>query len=245
MSFLDRIRGTPDFDKLVMEGEATVAGARKALAGIAKALEHKESAIRHAALVALKELAGKWQGFTNQAFLLPLFLGPLIGSMTDPDEFVRETAAEIVKSIATSGGEAVQMLSQHRALETLLIALKDSSPTTRGCAAETLGYLGDTRAVEPLIQALAEFPDDKYWEARQCAATALGMLRDQRAVAPLVAALREESWIMRRNSARALGMIGALAKESAPELRRVMTEEKELPEVRHEAKSALAIIEHQ
>ncbi len=54
-------------------------------------------------------------------------------------------------------------------------------PKIQRRAAETLGKLGDLRAVEPLIKALSG--------GNECAATALGKLGDPRAVAPLIKAL--------------------------------------------------------
>ena len=51
-----------------------------------------------------------------------------------------------------------------------------------GPAAEALGYLGDTRAVGPLIQILK----DEEPLVRGSAAFALGKLNDTRAVGPLI-----------------------------------------------------------
>ena len=73
----------------------------------------------------------------------------------------------------------------------------------RGRAAQTLGIVGDSRAVEPLIQALS---DADRW-VRMAAAWALGRLGDTRAVNNLVQALDDEDWLVRTEASRALGKI--------------------------------------
>ena len=67
-------------------------------------------------------------------------------------------------------------------------------------AAEALGKLGDTRAVEPLIEALGD--GSEY--VRNSAAGALGKLGDTRAVEPLIEALEDEYGKIRRAAAEAL-----------------------------------------
>ena len=74
----------------------------------------------------------------------------------------------------------------------------------RGRAAQTLGLVGDSRAVEPLIQALS---DADRW-VRMAAAWALGRLGDARAVSKLIQALDDEDWLVRTEASRALGRIG-------------------------------------
>lgn len=80
-------------------------------------------------------------------------------------------------------------------------------------AAKALGKIGDTRAVEPLIQALR----DEDWEVRSGAARALGEIGDARAVEPLIQTLFKEKDFnpaldvrdfVREEVALALGKIG-------------------------------------
>ena len=53
--------------------------------------------------------------------------------------------------------------------------------------ARVLGKIGNTRAVEPLIEALKDRPEDgTYWQTRAAVASALGMFKDVRAVEPLI-----------------------------------------------------------
>lgn len=74
----------------------------------------------------------------------------------------------------------------------------------RRYAASALGTLGDVRAVEPLLQTLAD-PSDAV---RMGAATALGKIGDARAVEPLLHALADSSFYVRQYTAKALGEIG-------------------------------------
>ena len=53
--------------------------------------------------------------------------------------------------------------------EAIIIALKDKHLFVRKTAAETLGQMGDTRAIEPLITLLGE----KKWSLRKTSAEAL------------------------------------------------------------------------
>ena len=68
-------------------------------------------------------------------------------------------------------------------------------------AADVLGRLGDSRAVEPLLATLK----DSDVGVRHMAAYALGELKDRRAVGPLIAALRDSSYFVRGMAAWALG----------------------------------------
>ncbi len=79
---------------------------------------------------------------------------------------------------------------------------KDAYGVMRRAAAETLGQIGDPRAVEPLIAALR---DDGV---RMAAIEALGQIRDPRAVEPLAAALNDREYSCREAAAEALGKIG-------------------------------------
>lgn len=67
-------------------------------------------------------------------------------------------------------------------------------------AARILGELGDTRAVEPLIDAL----QNEYWLTRHWSAVSLGNLKDKRAVKSLTQALRDEHKEVRNMARRAL-----------------------------------------
>ena len=86
----------------------------------------------------------------------------------------------IVQAVATLGEPAVPPLIE---------ALRDGDGYVRSGAAEALGKIGDRRAVEPLIAALAppeDSEDGEHVEACVQIVTALGLLGDARAIAPLV-----------------------------------------------------------
>jgi HEAT repeat protein len=73
----------------------------------------------------------------------------------------------------------------------------------RGQAARALGYIGDRRAIEPLIAALK----DKDPHVRNRAAGGLGnpAIEDARVVEPLIAALNDEFWRVRATAVVGLG----------------------------------------
>jgi HEAT repeat protein len=68
-----------------------------------------------------------------------------------------------------NAAEALGRIGDVRAVEPLLIALKESITDVRNISAEALGKIGDARAIEPLITAL----DDNSWNVRSAAARAL------------------------------------------------------------------------
>ncbi|MBE7468275.1 MAG: HEAT repeat domain-containing protein [Anaerolineales bacterium] len=76
----------------------------------------------------------------------------------------------------------------------------DSPKWKRHSAAKALGYLGDNRALEPLLTILW----DENSGMQKSAAKALGYLGDNRAVEPLLAALRDESRGVRESAVDAL-----------------------------------------
>jgi HEAT repeat protein len=75
---------------------------------------------------------------------------------------------------------------------------------TRWQAAQALGELADSRAVEPLIETL----DDSNQWVRIVAAEALGQIGDENATPALLPALNDESIWVRHASVVALGQIG-------------------------------------
>ncbi|MGA2104713.1 HEAT repeat domain-containing protein [Methanoregula sp.] len=88
-------------------------------------------------------------------------------------------------------------------LEGLVEMLSDDNEGKRWKAAESLGRMGDPRAVEPLIDTL--WDDDV--RVRLKAAWALGMLRDPRALYPLQKLYRIEREDARESIQEAMEMI--------------------------------------
>ena len=87
--------------------------------------------------------------------------------------------------------------------DALIAMLSDDNEGTRWKAAESLGRLGDARAVEPLIDTL--WDDDA--RVRLKAAYALGMLGDPRALGPLQKLYRIEREDARETIREAMDMI--------------------------------------
>lgn len=88
------------------------------------------------------------------------------------------------------------------AVEPLIAALKSRDWSVRVFAAEALGAIGDTRAVEPLIAAL------KDEEVCPSAITALGRIGDPRAIEPLKPFRDDEDWSTLNAAAEALQKLG-------------------------------------
>lgn len=99
-----------------------------------------------------------------------------------------------------------------------LTALKDDNARVRTRAAEALGQIKDTRAIEPLIAALK----DENADVRREAAEALGRMKDTRAIEPLMAALEDLS--VQSEAARALKRLGVSQKTISVKEQRVQEE---------------------
>ena len=132
-------------------------------------------------------------------------------------------------------GTDVKKLKQSRNIQGLILALKNRDPKIQYDAAEALGDMGDTMAVEPLVTALK---NDEYsgvrWKAAEAlskigapsvealigtlrhhdddvrwkAAIALGEIGDPRAIEPLISLLSDEDRFVKSHAALALGAMG-------------------------------------
>ncbi|MGA7075782.1 MAG: HEAT repeat domain-containing protein [Halobacteriota archaeon] len=103
------------------------------------------------------------------------------------------------------GTQDVQEMKEKRDVDGLIKALgykKDSG--VRRDAAEALGEVGDSRAVEPLVWAL----NDEDSLVRRDAAGTLKKIGDSRAVEPLIRALNDEDTYVRRDAEEALDKLG-------------------------------------
>ncbi len=144
---------------------------------------------------------------------------PLLG---DKDEFVRQEAAYALGR--TKSRNAVTPLIERVA--------KDKKEGVRGAAAVALGLIGDESAVVSLTQVLsaqtslpgmkAKKSTEKNVFVLRAAAVSLGQIGSRAGLPALVAALEDEgtSDDVRREAARALGLIGDPAAE--PALRKVL-----------------------
>lgn len=115
----------------------------------------------------------------------------LVALLKSPYQLDREKSSDYLGEIGDPG-----------AVPALIEALND--PTISWLAAESLGKIGDTRAVGPLIAVLGS---DEKW-LRRNAAEALGKLHASFAVEPIIQLLSDKKHDVRQLSAWALGQIG-------------------------------------
>jgi HEAT repeat protein len=133
-------------------------------------------------------------------------LRQLVGQLTDPNDGVREHAADDLEFFDEGGiFDVWRVYDKSRAVEPLVAALKDKDSKVRSNAAKALGHLArtDPRAAEPLVAALKD-PDS---EVRSNAAEALGTRTDPRAVEALIATLRDSDSKVRAMVVRSLSDI--------------------------------------
>ena len=112
----------------------------------------------------------------------------------DPDENVRVVAANAMGAF----------VGIPEVVDTLIAALGDWSPVARAAIVQSLGKLGDARALKPLLRLLQwDLP-----EVKREAAAALGEIGNTVAVTALIKALKDWDAGVRREACRALGNLG-------------------------------------
>lgn len=140
------------------------------------ALQHHDDDVRWKAAIALGEIGD------------PRAIEPLIRLLCDEDRFVKSRAAHALGMI----GEA--------AVDPLIRALREGDGNLRWGAAIALGKIRDTRAIEPLINALA----DKYENVRAESAKSIAAF-GKPAMAPLLNFLKYSGGSTRLEVVTALG----------------------------------------
>lgn len=110
-----------------------------------------------------------------------------------------------VNKLVEVDGEYVKEDLSNLNVQEWINKLKDNDEDVREEAAITLGLIGDTSAVMPLIATLKN--DDKSI-VRENAARALGWLKDQRAVNPLISAIYDKHPFVGRDAIEALVFMG-------------------------------------
>lgn len=158
---------------------------------------------------------------------------PLIDALTDEDSWTRVYAADVLgrigdrraavpllaalesenEYVVMATAEALVSLRDTGAAPTLISVLEDKGRESwrREQAAELLGKLGDTRAVEPLGTAL----EDAKVDVRRSAAEALGQLGDTRGASVFIADLQDQNSYIRGLAEEALERIGGSEAERA------------------------------
>jgi HEAT repeat protein len=133
----------------------------------------------------------------------PVFIKQLIADLRGFDKDRRRTA---VMKLGMAGGE--------EAVRALIMTVRNDHEDliTRGRAAMMLGKLRDSRAVEPLIQALYApgFTTPVY------AAEALGKLGDKRAIEPLINALDSANESLVKAAGASLKQLGYVGQDDQP-----------------------------
>jgi len=166
-------------------------------------------------LLTATENLGDFEGLVLLGMLMgigPPAVEPLIAALKQEDKRVRDLAAHVLVElddkraveplITALKGEYHDILrAEGKALEGIspstveqLIALLKRKDTfyVRNSSAWALGWLGDKRAVEPLVAALGDagVVGNAAWLARVQVAVALGRLGDKRAIEPLIRELK-------------------------------------------------------
>jgi HEAT repeat protein len=140
------------------------------------------------------------------------FISSLGWAGTEEDPRAIEALIELARAEGSPTRlRAIGALAKRKAAEAFnrlaeLLAT-DQDPDVRGEAAVALGVLGDARAVEPLVKALARAKEQPA--VREKTVAALQALADERALPALQPLLTDEG--LRRPAARALGALGAVA----------------------------------
>jgi HEAT repeat protein len=218
----------------------------------------KEKPIREAALKGLGALGDKRA------------VGPMMEYLREPSRSIRETALQSLIEISRKNPGDKELTTRIREktdseiLGHLLEALSREKIQVRSAAARLLGWIGDERAVYPLIQLLSEAElQDEAMDAllslgkggravqsilsylndpdeiiRRCIADVLGEIGDSRAVLPLIEKLSDEDGHVRGRAALSLGRLRD--KEAIAPLMNLLTDEYE--DVQESAVTALSEI---
>ena len=117
---------------------------------------------------------------------------PALAKLGDADTQTRRNAAR-----------TLNRLSDPRAVEPLMAALRDQASIVRDCAALALGGLGEV-AIDPLVSLLSY----KDREIRRSVGRALANIDDDRVVDILAIALQDNKWWVRETVAECLVKLG-------------------------------------
>jgi HEAT repeat protein len=151
---------------------------------------------------------------------------------------LRDANADVARDAAIELGSTKDRSAVQPLIEVIANTDGYYHNVVRAAAAESLGRLGDVRAVEPLLV----LSRDTMAEASAEAVRALALLNDQRAVSPLIDIVRNDYGfflpIVRRAAVIALAKLGGAA--AAAELKAVSSNTDEDPVIRQAATTAIA-----
>lgn len=129
-----------------------------------------------------------------------------LDSWYDWDDVYLSLSYQIEKALEAIDPKWYRSEAAKRKFPEFIKALKDKNYWTRIKAVNILSKIGDTRAIEPLINVLND--KNENWEVRKRAIKALGELGGEEAIKVLTSALSDEDWCVRMEAVRALGRIG-------------------------------------
>src|SRR6266699_5053359 len=152
-----------------------------------------------------------WAALATAGVMVTIAAAPRVSQSSPPDplsslrrggtESVDTTRPNIPPLRVAARGSGGEAATQDTSVVNALIArLKDENAGVRKAAANSLGRLGDLRAVPPLIAVLA----DSDAEVRSAAVDALADLEDPRAIGPITGLLRDPVGDVKHNALSAL-----------------------------------------
>ena len=143
-----------------------------------------------------------WAALATAGVLVTIAAAPRVAPGHGPGVRPPQTSIDTTHTMPdVTHKPQVAVANQDTGVVNALIArLKDENASVRRAAAQSLGRLGDPRAVEPLIAVLA----DSDAEVRATATDALADFEDPRAIAPIVALLKDPVTDVRKNALNAL-----------------------------------------
>ncbi len=199
---------------LLAEGLAGFDGA-EAQAALTKLLEDTEPAVRTAVVASLVKAS---KGNTKDEATLTVLVSALkkeksplvLSAISDAlASFDRTRVADLLLQSKSSEGKLSQPVLQALAAidvttDSLIAQLTTGDVTARTRAIERLGLMGDSKAFQPLIEALT---GSKELQVRVTAAQALGTLKDRRGVDALISASGAPEKDLRLAAVNSLGLI--------------------------------------
>jgi hypothetical protein len=156
-------------------------------------------------------IEGFWSYGGDSAIVGKPKVGDIVGHFEEAYSIVWEkvrSAEEALQNLTPN----FQKMEDEKDVRGLIQALRHRDMTARAAAAEALGFIGDVRAVEPLIQALKEACqnplapdyDGAKWDLVLWAVEDALRMIGEPAVQPLIEALKDESEDVRIVAANAL-----------------------------------------
>jgi HEAT repeat protein/beta-lactamase regulating signal transducer with metallopeptidase domain len=143
-----------------------------------------------------------WAALATAGVMVTIAAAPRVAPGHGPGVRPPQTSIDTTRTTpdATRRPQVAPATQDTGVVNALIARLKDENAGVRRAAAQSLGRLGDARAVPSLIAVLA----DSDAEVRAQATDALADFEDPRAIAPIVALLKDPVTDVRKNALNAL-----------------------------------------